>query len=199
MIVKSESCARIQHCHRYRIALFLGYAIDRWYKNAIQRAYVVFELSHCFTRMSILSLVSFVSLIHIIRKVTRIATFKCTLKYYENLTRASRSNTGTRDELKRRWQVILKNKLAPEPFTVKDDIKLAKAVKKLSPDSEEDLKGSWSNLGLTQSGWQVKERWYILSKKIKDHEEMTISALANKILESALFRLESMESNGHSV
>ena len=105
----------------------------------------------------------------------------------------------TRDELKRRWQVILKNKLAPEPFTVKDDIKLAKAVKKLSPDSEEDLKGSWSNLGLTQSGWQVKERWYILSKKIKDHEEMTISALANKILESALFRLESMESNGHSV
>ena len=82
---------------------------------------------------------------------------------------------------------------------MKDDIKLAKAVKKLSPDSEEDLKGSWSNLGLTQSGWQVKERWYILSKKIKDHEEMTISALANKILESALFRLESMESNGHSV
>ena len=54
-------------------------------------------------------------------------------------------------------------------------------MKKLSPDSEEDLKGSWSNLGLTQSGWQVKERWYILSKKIKDHEEMTISALANKI------------------
>ena len=95
MIVKSESCARIQHCHRYRIALFLGYAIDRWYKNAIQRAYVVFELSHCFTRMSILSLVSFVSLIYITRKITRIATLEYTLGYDEYLTRASRSNTGT--------------------------------------------------------------------------------------------------------
>ena len=76
-----------------------------FYKNAIQRAYVVFELSHCFTRMSILSLVSFVSLIHIIRKVTRIATFKCTLKYYENLTRASRSNTGTILHLRPVWSV----------------------------------------------------------------------------------------------
>ncbi len=80
----------------------------------------------------------------------------------------------TRDELKRRWQVLLKKKLAPEPFTVKDDLKLAKAVKKLKPMSEEDLKGSWTNLGLTQSGWQVKERWHILSKKIKGHEEMSI-------------------------
>ena len=31
------------------------------------------------------------------KKITRIAKLKCTLKYYENLSRASRSNTGTEE------------------------------------------------------------------------------------------------------
>ena len=92
----------------------------------------------------------------------------------------------------------MKHKLAPEPFSVEDDITLAKAVKRLKPKSEEDLKGSWSNLGMTQSGWQVRERWYVLSKKVKGHEKMSVCTLANHILESAIFRLESMV-NGHVV
>jgi len=109
------------------------------------------------------------------------------------------SETRTREDLKRRWQLILKKKLQPNPFSVTDDIQLARAVKKVKPKTSNDLKAHWSNFGLSQSAFQIKERWEVLSKKVRGHESMDTSALTSKILEGALFRFESTKSKSHCV
>jgi len=106
----------------------------------------------------------------------------------------------TRDSLKRRWQNIVKKNLAPNPFSIHDDIALARFIKALDPKTVKDIKWSEAKFGdLTHSGWQIKDRWMVLSRKIKGHETMSMKTLTNKVLQSALFRFESSKSNGHDI